>query len=128
MPPTKLWMDIKICTSPYVRPSVPMYIPKSCVRNSSYTHWWILLILAMLQVLHELWDFVSLFQNSSLSTFHQVFMGSKVVFSPKSIFMTDNLLQINTLYLFIYKNNASFKPFEYKDLVKLVGKTLYCPS
>ena len=26
----------------------------------------------MLQVLHELWDFVSLFQNSSLSTFHQV--------------------------------------------------------
>ena len=27
---------------------------------------------AILQVLHELWDFVSLFQNSSLSTFHQV--------------------------------------------------------
>jgi len=26
----------------------------------------------MLQVLHELWDFVSLFQNSSLSTFHQM--------------------------------------------------------
>ena len=25
----------------------------------------------MLQVLHELWDFVSLFQNSSLSTLHQ---------------------------------------------------------
>ena len=26
----------------------------------------------MLQVLHELWDSVSLFQNSSLSSFHQV--------------------------------------------------------
>mgnify|MGYP006890312491 FL=1 len=26
----------------------------------------------MLQVLHELWDFVSVFKNSSLSTFHQV--------------------------------------------------------
>ena len=26
----------------------------------------------MLQILHELWDFVSLFQNSSLSTSHQV--------------------------------------------------------
>jgi len=28
----------------------------------------------MLQVLHELWDFVSLFQNSSLSTFHPVML------------------------------------------------------
>jgi len=53
--------------------SVRPYVPKSCVRNFSYTHLWILFILthsdqldmkmdfAMLLVLHELWDFVILF-------------------------------------------------------------------
>ena len=49
----------------------PYVVPNSCVRNSSYTPWWILFIhtvtnltwrwlyrrdFAMLQVLHELWD------------------------------------------------------------------------
>ena len=40
MPPTKLWVGIKICTS-YVRPYIQ---PEICVRNSSYTTWWILFI------------------------------------------------------------------------------------
>ena len=77
-------MGIKICTSPYI--CLPS---QNLVRNSSYTPRWILFILAhtdqhdmkmtvkigffaMLQVWHMLWDFVSLFQNTSLSTFHQV--------------------------------------------------------
>ena len=43
-PSTKLWVGIKICTSPSIRPSLCTYNPKSCVRNSSYTPWWILFI------------------------------------------------------------------------------------
>ena len=42
MPPTKLWLGIKICTFLFVCLSVCTYNTKYCVRNSSYTSWWIL--------------------------------------------------------------------------------------
>ena len=103
----------------------------------------------MLQVFHELWDFVSLFQKSSLSTFHQVMRVHVRTFVRKSESFTwlhnhssgqravygrgwghpTDIFLVNSFYDFYdkvqdeWKDNQVFPAFEYSEY-----QTLYLGS
>ena len=83
----------------------------------------------MLQVWHELWDFVSLFQNSSLSTFHQVMCVFVRKVNPLhnciTIVLGKDLCMEGWVASLSYRHISSFTCFCNQTFI-LTGQRQYC--